>query len=101
MIRSTPATGPQQSQRGDQPDFTTPTNPQIPGACYTVVEVDGRQPAAFTDFTRVTAMTLMKNGQTRRVIGSGTQTPGSVRLHQKDTAPDGKDVRVWTITRRR
>ncbi|HEY5877920.1 MAG TPA: hypothetical protein VIU11_03350 [Nakamurella sp.] len=40
----------------------------------------------------------MKNGQTRRVIGSGTQTPGSVRLHQKDTAPDGKDVRVWTIT---
>jgi hypothetical protein len=22
----------------------------------------------------------------------------SVRFHQKDSGPDGKDVRVWTIT---
>ena len=43
-------------------------------------------------------MTLLMNGQTRRVIGSGAHRSGSVRFHQKDPGPDGKDIRVWTIT---
>jgi hypothetical protein len=45
-------------------------------------------------------MTLLLNGQTRRVIGSGAQTPDSVRFHQKDSDSGGRDVRVWTITLR-
>ena len=72
--------------------------PAISGACYTVVDVDGHPPAALADFARDAAMTLLMNGQTRRVIGSGAHRSGSVRFHQKDPGPDGKDVRVWTIT---
>jgi hypothetical protein len=40
----------------------------------------------------------LKNGQTRRLLGSGAATSDSVRFHQKDPGPDAKDVRVWSIT---
>ena len=71
--------------------------PVISGCCYTVVDVDGHPPAALGDFTGDAVMTLRLNGRTREVIGSGAQTLDSVRFHQKDSGPDGKDVRVWTI----
>jgi len=61
--------------------------PAISGACYTVVDVDGHPPAALADFARDAAMTLLMNGQTRRVIGSGAHRSGSVRFHQKDPGP--------------
>ena len=72
--------------------------PAISEGCYTVVDIDGHRPAALDDFTGDAAMTLLLNGQTCRVIGSGAPAPNSVRFHQKDSGPDGKDVRVWTIT---
>lgn len=77
----------------------TADDPAISGRCYTVVDVDGHAPAALTDFTGDTEMTLLLDGQTRRVIGSGAPAEGSdsVRFHQKDSGPDGKDVRVWTV----
>jgi hypothetical protein len=75
-----------------------PDQPVISGACYTVIEVDGHPPAALTDFTHVATLTLLKNGQTRRLLGSGAATSDSVRFHQKDPGPDAKDVRVWSIT---
>jgi hypothetical protein len=86
-----------QSQRGDTVIFNA-DEPAISGACYTIVDVGGHPPAGLADFTRDTTMTLLKNGQTRRVIGSGAQTSDSVRFHQKDSGPDGKDIRVWSIT---
>ena len=70
----------------------------ISGECYTVVEVGGHRPAVRADFARATAMTLLRNGQTRRVIGAGVETSGTVRFHQKEPGPAGKDIRVWTIT---
>jgi hypothetical protein len=88
---------PPESQRGDHVSFKA-DEPAISGACYTVVDVDGHPPAALADFARDAAMTLLMNGQTRRVIGSGVNRSGSVRFHQKDPGLDGKDVRVWTIT---
>lgn len=74
--------------------------PIISGASYTVVDVDGHPPTALADFARDAAMILQLNGQTRRVTGSGVHRSGSVRFHQKDPGPGGKDVRVWTITAR-
>ena len=75
-----------------------PDEPVISGAPYTVIEVDGHPPAALTDFTHNTMLTLVRNGQTRQILGSGAATPDSVRFHQKDPGPDGKDVRLWSIT---
>lgn len=76
----------------------TADEPVISGACYTVVEVGGHRPAGLADFAGTAVMTLLKNGQTRCVIGAGAETSGAVRFHQKDSGPDGKDVRVWMIT---
>ena len=76
----------------------TVDEPVISGECYTVVEVGGHRPEALADFAGDSVMTLLRNGQTRQVVGAGTETAGSVRFHQKDPGPDGKDVRVWTIT---
>lgn len=76
----------------------TADEPVISGECYTVVEVGGHRPAVRADFARATAMTLLRNGQTRRVIGAGVETSGTVRFHQKEPGPAGKDIRVWTIT---
>ncbi len=72
--------------------------PVISGECYTVLEVNGHRPSALADFAGDTAMTLLKNGQTRRIVGECAAVSGSVRFHQKDAGPGGKDVRVWSIT---
>jgi len=75
-----------------------PDEPAISGGCYTVIDVDGHPPTALAEFTGDAVMTLLLNAQTRRVIGSGAQSSDSVRFHQKESGPDGRDVRVWTIT---
>lgn len=72
--------------------------PAISGTNYTVIDIDGHPPTSLTDFTHDATLTLLKNGQTRRVLGSGAPMPDSIRFHQKDSGPDGKDVRVWSIT---
>lgn len=72
--------------------------PAISGTTYTVIDIDGHPPTSLTDFTYDAALTLLKDGRTRRVVGSGAPAPDSVRFHQKDSGPDGKDVRVWSIT---
>jgi hypothetical protein len=74
--------------------------PAISGDCYTVIDVDGHPPVALADFTHHATMTLLKNGQTRRILGVGAPKSDSVRFHQKDSGPDGKDVRLWSITTR-
>jgi len=74
--------------------------PVISGECYTVLEVNKRRPSTLADFAGDTEMTLLKNGETRRIVGEGAETAGSVRFHQKDAGPGGKDVRGWTITLR-
>ena len=76
----------------------TADEPVISGECYTVVEVGGHRPAVRADFARATAMTLLKDGQRRRLVGDGAEHSGTIRFHQKDPGADDKDVRVWTIT---
>ena len=55
----------------------TADEPVISGECYTVVEVGGHRPAVLADFARDTAMILLRNGQTRRVVGAGARNLGN------------------------
>jgi hypothetical protein len=43
-------------------------------------------------------LTLVGSGLCHRIRGTGTNHSGGIRFHQKDLGPDGRDVRVWTIT---
>ena len=43
-------------------------------------------------------LTLAMNGLSHRMFGTGVEHSAGVRFHQKDLGPDGKDVRVWTIS---
>jgi hypothetical protein len=75
----------------------TTQEPVVSGHGYTVTEVDGRPPAGLADCVGERLLTLVGNGLSHRVFGTGTAVPGGVRFHQKDLGPDGRDVRVWTI----
>ena len=73
-------------------------NPSFRGSATRSWRSAGTAREALADFAGDSVMTLLRNGQTRRVVGAGAETAGSVRFHQKDPGPDGKDVRVWAIT---
>jgi hypothetical protein len=72
--------------------------PVISGVAYTVTEVDGHPPTGLGGCLGDRVLTLVGNGLSHRVHGTGTNHAGNVRFHQKDLGPDGRDVRVWTIT---
>ncbi len=72
------------------------------GQTYVVADVDGRPPRALDDFSGAsTELLIRREQQSCHIVGAGTAPmSGSVRFHQKDGGPDGKDVRVWLITDR-
>ena len=72
--------------------------PVVSGHRYTVTLVDGRRPTGLADCVGERLLTLVGNGLSHRVAGTGMEHTGRVRFHQKDLGPDGKDVRVWTIS---
>ena len=72
--------------------------PVISGLAYTVTEIDGHPPAGLAGCLGDRTLTLVGSGLCHRVRGTGTNHSGGIRFHQKDLGPDGKDVRVWTIT---
>ncbi len=69
------------------------------GQLYQVTDVDGRTPSSLGNFTGDVCLTLIRNGRAVQMLGSGCAVADDgVRFHQKDPGPDGKDIRVWTIT---
>ena len=72
--------------------------PMISGVAYTVIEIDGRPPTGLAGCLGDRTLTLVRSGLSHRVRGTGTNHPGGVRFQQKVLGPDGKDLRVWTIT---
>ena len=69
------------------------------GQQYPVTDVDGSTPAGLESFTGDVCLTLICNGKAVQMLGSGCSVTGNgVRFHQKDPGPDGKDIRVWTVT---
>src|SRR6478609_8688036 len=76
----------------------TTDGPVISGLAHTVTEIDGRTPTGLAGCLGERTLTLLGNGLTRRVRGTGIDQEGGIRFHQKDLSPAGQDVRVWTIT---
>ena len=72
--------------------------PVVSGRWYTVSEVNGRPATGLASCIGERMLTLVMNGLSHRVFGTGMEHSGRVRFHQKDLGPDGKDVRVWTIS---
>ena len=72
--------------------------PAISGPPYTVIEIDGRPPTGLNGCLGDRTLTLVRNGLSHRIHGTGIDHPAGIRFHQKDLGPDGQDVRVWTIT---
>jgi hypothetical protein len=74
-------------------------DPVPSGRPYVVIAVAGEQPAALEQFLGETAFTIDKHGTESEVCGLGSRNESGVRFHEKDIVNDGKDVRVWQVTR--
>ena len=61
--------------------------PVMSGHGYTITEVDGHRPAGLGDCVGDRMLSLVGNGLTHRVFGTGLAVPGGVRFHQKDLGP--------------
>jgi hypothetical protein len=72
--------------------------PAISGPPYTVIEIDGRPPTGLNGCLGDRTLTLVRNGLSHRIHGTGIDHPAGIRFHQNELGPDGQDVRVWTIT---
>ena len=72
--------------------------PVVSGQWYTVTEVDGRPPTGLASCVGERVLILAMNGLSHRIFGTGVEHSAGVRFHQRDLGPDGKDVRVWTIS---
>jgi hypothetical protein len=67
---------------------------------YTVTEVAGHAPAGLDDVVGATTVTVTRDGQNYRLIGTGAMTGGAVHFHQKEIGSAGDEVLVWTILER-
>ena len=72
--------------------------PVISGLAYTVTEIDGRAPTGLAGCLGDRTLTLVGNGLSHRIRGTGIAHPAGIRFHQKDLGPAGQQVRVWMIT---
>ena len=69
--------------------------PIVSSERYLVTDLDGQQPVDPSDFVGPVSALIERNGQSHRVIGTGGEVDGAMRIYEKDHGPDGKDVRVW------
>jgi hypothetical protein len=72
--------------------------PIVSSERYVVTDLDGRKPRDPSDFVGPISALIERNGQIHRVVGVGGEVDGVVRIYEKDTGADGKDVRVWDLT---
>jgi hypothetical protein len=73
--------------------------PVISGWPYAVTEVAGRPPQTFDEFVHHGRFVIDRDGTPYEVVGTGVLVEDGVRFHEKDMGHDGKDVRVWQVTR--
>lgn len=78
--------------------YGTP-EPVISGAAYEVVAVDGHPPTDLDAFTGHARFSLRRGDSTHDVLGEGRSHEGGVRVHEKSEHADGKDLRIWEVTR--
>jgi hypothetical protein len=73
--------------------------PVVSSERYVVIQLDGRRPVDPSDFVGPISALIERNGKTHQVTGRGGEVDGAVRIYEKDSGPDGKDVRVWDLTK--
>jgi hypothetical protein len=78
--------------------YTTP-EPIISGMRLPVVDINGKPPSALADLVDQAEFTIDQAGHAYQVKGFGLDVGGAVRFHEKDLTRDGKDIRVWQVTR--
>ena len=71
----------------------------VSGSPYSVTEVAGHAATGLDDFTGETEFHVEGQGQHHMVTGIGALGDNSVRFYEKDSDHEGRDVRIWTITR--
>jgi hypothetical protein len=69
------------------------------GLPFRVVLVADHSPSSLAEFAEAEDFTMDMNGSPSLVRGAGRVTDADVRFHEKDLDHDGKDVRVWCVTR--
>jgi hypothetical protein len=60
--------------------------------------VNGRAPKDVHDFINQIDLVVVAADDRHHITGVGHSTTAGVRFHEKDSRPDGKDVRIWMIT---
>ena len=78
--------------------YTTP-DMVISGVPYKVAEVGRHAPVDLDDFVEHCEFVLQGSTGQHLVAGEGTRHGDTVRFHEKAQNGDGKDVRVWTVSR--
>jgi len=78
--------------------FGTPS-PVASGQPYQVLRVSDHAPSTLTGFADAEDFTIDMVGHAYRVRGAGRLADEGVRFHEKDLDHDGKDIRVWRVTR--
>ncbi len=76
----------------------TVCEPVASGRPYRVETVNGHAPSALQDFLDPGEFVVAAGSDRLHISGVGHATPTGVRFHEKDSGPDGKDVRVWMIS---
>ena len=87
----------------DDLSTTSAVPPAVVVACaaYVVTEVGGLLPTALEEFAGLTDFVVEGLTGTNHVTCQGGEgTDGTVRFYEKDNHGTGKDVRVWTVSRR-
>jgi hypothetical protein len=73
--------------------------PVISSERYVVTDLGGRPPLDASDFVGPISAMIERNGHPYRLAGVGGEVDGALRIYEKDTDADGKDVRVWDVLR--
>ena len=65
---------------------------------YPVSEVNGRRPEGLDEFVGSASFTVVKDGMSYRVVGTGRRSDGTIRFQQQHLGGNGQDIRAWAIS---
>lgn len=74
-------------------------DPVASGRPYDVLFVEERTPTSLDDFVGEVSFTVDSSGSEKIICGVGSAAGDGVHFQEKDVAHDGKDVRVWRVSK--
>jgi hypothetical protein len=75
------------------------SDPVPSGLAYGIVTVSGGRPVSFDQFIGEVSFTISRGTVESVVRGQGSAAGDGVRFQEKDLSHNGKDVRVWQISK--